>query len=345
MGYPHEVVRCVGEMNHLSKIKYASGYHYPLDAEAHYAFLLNLTAPFRTAPMHHYADYKGPWIENLWIERFMNKSLSTFGSFIPLFVQWVDTEIFGHQVSHSYFDDLHALLNIHLRPDVIYVTLSQSDMGIDKVSRSHPNLLVLSAGGYGHVPIPLVVSELLLLPLPTRPYAQEIGFFGKDHHGRAKILDEIRVAALKYNVSFNHSQGPTWKEDMANTRFNLAPRGVGRSSFRLAESVQMGRVPVYLWNDIPWVPYAGSDVSVEAIGFSSAIGGRTSSGKQPLEVLVAELKALSDMEYTAKLQKLRQARRYYTYDGILEQIEQFFEDPFGPRGGYLKCTAFPKTVY
>eukprot|EP01035_Chromulina_nebulosa_P017912 gene17912-23532_t len=42
---------------------------------------------------------------------------------------------------------------------------------------------------------------------------------------------------------------------MALTKFNLAPRGYGRSSFRFAESIQMGRVPIFLYDDIPWVPY------------------------------------------------------------------------------------------
>ncbi len=30
--------------------------------------------------------------------------------------------------------------------------------------------------------------------------------------------------------------GPTWKQDMAQSKYNLAPRGYGRNSFRFAES-------------------------------------------------------------------------------------------------------------
>jgi hypothetical protein len=40
--------------------------------------------------------------------------------------------------------------------------------------------------------------------------------------------------------------------------FNLAPIGMGRASFRLAEIVQIGRIPVYLYEDFPWSPYEGS---------------------------------------------------------------------------------------
>ena len=40
--------------------------------------------------------------------------------------------------------------------------------------------------------------------------------------------------------------------------FNLAPIGMGRASFRLAEIIQLGRIPVYLYEDFPWSPYEDS---------------------------------------------------------------------------------------
>ena len=33
-----------------------------------------------------------------------------------------------------------------------------------------------------------------------------------------------------------------WKEEMGRTKFNLCPRGYGRSSFRFAESLQVSRI-------------------------------------------------------------------------------------------------------
>ena len=42
------------------------------------------------------------------------------------------------------------------------------------------------------------------------------------------------------------------------TMLNLAPMGMGRASFRLAEIIQLGRIPVYLYEDFPWCPYAGT---------------------------------------------------------------------------------------
>ena len=44
---------------------------------------------------------------------------------------------------------------------------------------------------------------------------------------------------------------------MSHSKLSLCPRGFGRSSYHLAETVQMGRVPVYVYDgaDDHWVPY------------------------------------------------------------------------------------------
>ena len=40
-----------------------------------------------------------------------------------------------------------------------------------------------------------------------------------------------------------------------NSKFALAPRGYGRNSFRFYEVLKLGTIPIYLWNDIEWLPY------------------------------------------------------------------------------------------
>jgi hypothetical protein len=43
--------------------------------------------------------------------------------------------------------------------------------------------------------------------------------------------------------------------------------GFGRTSYRLAEIIQIGRIPAYLYDDIPWIPYEGTNASIETFGF------------------------------------------------------------------------------
>lgn len=47
---------------------------------------------FLTLPLSH-LGYDGPWIENYFIDAFIDKPLSYFRGFIPLFIQWVDVMV------------------------------------------------------------------------------------------------------------------------------------------------------------------------------------------------------------------------------------------------------------
>ena len=35
----------------------------------------------------------------------------------------------------------------------------------------------------------------------------------------------------------------------------MAPRGYGKSSFRFFEILQLGCIPIYVWDDVEWLPY------------------------------------------------------------------------------------------
>ena len=247
----------------------------PDDAEQHFEELKNLTAGFREAPVHFYAGYEGPWLENIWIKQFIDKPLSYFNGFIPLFIQFIDNQILrGH-----HFDNIHKMLNTHLRSGVIYLAVSQGDVGLGKIGTAHPNILVLSAGGYGHVPLPLVRDEMQYVPAPKTDadFGMDIVFIGNVNQAsrpamlkqiREEAEDSTRGKAMQVKFSLNV---PEWATIMQTAMFNLAPRGYGRSSFRFAEVIQMGRVPVFLWDDVPWIPYQGTSVSVETFGLQCGL--------------------------------------------------------------------------
>lgn len=53
-----------------------------------------------------------------------------------------------------------------------------------------------------------------------------------------------------------------WKRVTADSALVLATRGVGATSFRLYESLAAGRVPVYVWRDLLWLPYGNAEASL-----------------------------------------------------------------------------------
>ena len=103
----------------------------------------------------------------------------------------------------------------------------------------------------------------------------------------------------------------------------------------------MGRIPVFIYDDLPWIPYSGSNASITTYGFVARLSHDNSVNTIP--DVVAAMKALTPQAYQEKLRKLEEIRRLFTYEGVMQEIELFLRDPFGPNGGHLTCTTFPRT--
>ena len=318
----------------------ASSFKPPADAQEHYAEVMAATQKLRKLPPHHWSGYEGPWIENHYIEKFVDKPLSYFSGLIPLFIQFVDIHVndFLHRhKNHPTYDDIYHVLDKVLRHDVLYLAVSQDDEGIRHLQQKFPNIFTISAGGYGHVPIPLVKGEIPAVPV-KKPFQWDIGFYGSTGPSKHReiILDILKNNASRYNLTSRFGGGPDWVEAMAKTKFNLSPRGFGRSSYRGAEIVQIGRIPVYLYNDWPWIPYDGSMKGYRAMGFVAHTNELTD--------LMKRLASVSDADVDRLLTNVRNAREDYTYTGVLKQIDLFLNDPLGPGGGNLRCSHVPDTI-
>jgi hypothetical protein len=112
---------------------------------------------------------------------------------------------------------------------------------------------------------------------------------------------------------------------MQRSLFNLAPRGFGRASFRLTELIQMGLIPVYLWDDVEWLPYAGSSASLQEIGYSVNI----ETFPEWLTSMVQQVKNEPDKLAETLLQKrskmLQLVDTHYNFRGAMYQLELFFQ--------------------
>lgn len=132
-----------------------------------------------------------------------------------------------------------------------YYTIVQFDNGIIN-NIDHLDLKIFSMGG-GRVDYPI--------PLICQPHRQHKGvkqdllasFIGRETHPLRK-----KVLALDGKEGYYISQKPhnmsdyTWY--MARSKFTLAPRGFGPTSFRLCEAIQAGSIPVYI-SDKHILPY------------------------------------------------------------------------------------------
>jgi hypothetical protein len=100
----------------------------------------------------------------------------------------------------------------------------------------------------------------------------------------------------------------------------------------------MGRIPLFVYDDVPWIPYPNSNISIETFGFAVRY---SEDGVDTCNKTMYALKTMTDHEYRQRLQHLLNIRQHYTYHGLMRQIALFLNDPFGPDGGHLQCTYHP----
>ena len=328
---------------------------YPSDAEAHFAELHAALGPWirsRRAARACGVAYCGDKVEDGWIRHFARRAdqsswpnvtvpttpLRThFGAFIPILVPWNRLLIAAFGSGSRYPRGLLPTLYRVLRRDVLYVTVAQDDQGwLAHAASSLPNVLVLSAGGYGHVPIPLLnqpESTRLRLPPPSRR-RYLVSYVGSlehpPHNLRVWMMRVTRAACWLMGREARYYYGPAWRETMAQSIVSLAPRGFGRTAYHVAETLQLGLLPVHVYSDRPWLPYPHLYARV---GFTSSVLG--------LPSLLWRIARMSDEELLSRETSARAlAASHFTVDGVARQIGAWLLD----QPSDLRCTRMPSTV-
>lgn len=294
----------------------------PADASTHVQHIhRELYASIGHLPPHCHAGYCGPWIENHWIDAhrpLLSAANLTahFGPYIPLLIPWVDLWV---RSNWAYPAPFVALLRRLLRPTVQYITVSQNDEGIaGRCEFPHmSNVLVLSAGGFGHVPIPLLSRPL---QPPAAPTPTCFSFLGSVQTSgvRHKMCAAVTAFAQQHHVPADLCvKHADWQARTAGAAVGLCPRGFGRTSFRLAETLQLGTVPWYVYDDEEWLPYRNL---YPTIGFSSHIRNLSSALDATWPTFHRLVKAK-----TASIPKYMQS--HFTYAGVIKQIQLFMTNP------------------
>lgn len=149
--------------------------------------------------------------------------------------------------------------------DKKYFTVVQHDDGV--MFKLPANTRVYSAGGTGDIPIPLIYedSERKLETVPKRQFSEKdiiCSFVGSaTHHVRSAMWNTLKespnfhFSVDRWTNDVNKTQQDTFIDITVRSKFCLAPRGYGRTSFRFYEAFQLGSIPIYIWDDIEWLPY------------------------------------------------------------------------------------------
>ena len=213
--------------------------------------LLRPPARYPVYPPYHTGDYLEEYFYKFYIE---NKQKFDDIGYIYIPVFW--TNVYNNDENkHLIQPFLDAL------PNGKYFTVSQHD---DAVKENLPlDTLSFEAGGNGNgIPIPLICSPLNETTLSLQDKDIFCSFVGS-------VLGPIRdrLYYLYGNDCDIYFSPQHWTNQVAPARlaefinitkrsiFSLCPRGYGAQSFRLYEVLQLGSIPVFIY-DKEWFPFS-----------------------------------------------------------------------------------------
>lgn len=191
----------------------------------------------------------------------------------------------------------------------------------------------------GDVPLPLIYEDTTERLLSESRIAVEdkttlISFVGtvgthpvreaarRALEGRAGVYFSSRGA---WSASVPEEDAKRFVEQTGRSRFCLAPRGYGRSSFRFFEAMLLDVVPVYVWDDVEWLPYKGVR-GVDNKRFCVSVHVSELGG------LYDRLAAIGYEEYQAMVEEIRRVRPLFRLEGMMEWLVGELENQAEPRG-------------
>jgi hypothetical protein len=267
-------------------------------------------------------DTYPPFKSGLYLEEYFlqNVKANTKRKYIPCL--WTNFQIEGWFQSRR--QEMQMYLNewVENNPSSTgYFTVVQYD---DAVLLDLPKDTVVYGSCSGDIPIPLIYEDnnFTLENTPTKTFQEKnilCSFVGTlTHPVRNKILDTFannNLFVFKLNGSWSPVVSKNSQDLFVNTtidsKFAFAPRGYGRSSFRFFEIFKLKSVPIYVWDDIEWLPFKNK------IDYSKLC---ISINVNSLDKLEDILNNITEKEYQDYLNYYDEVKEYFTLPGMTQQI-------------------------
>jgi len=286
--------------------------------------ILPLDRLFRPATSHVYPPFKqGRYLEEFVYQYVLENHLRMETSWVYLPVFW--TNLQNHPAFSSHRARYQLLLDRMVRSlpsGTQFVTVVQHD---DGPMLDLPPGTVVYGCCTGHRPLPLIYEDtsLRLLRAPRIPHGERewlMSFVGTTgtHPLRTRLRQAVEGRTGVYwssrgawSASVAESDASQFVSVTSRSRFCLAPRGYGRSSFRFFEAMLLDTVPVYVWDDVEWLPYKGE---LEYSAFSVSVHVSEVDG------LYHRLRDISEEAYQAMVEEGKRVRSWFLLEGMTEWL-------------------------
>jgi hypothetical protein len=258
-----------------------------------------------TIPTNHtYPPGNNVIFEQFFKEKFEKNNILTNRKYLP--IQWTNFYIFRNY-ANSDMSDLQSFLD-SLSRDEKYFTIVQWDDGI-KNDLKDLDIEIFASGGVGDYPIPLINQPHIKVERNRDIFASFIGVISGRHRVREK-LREILNNKKEYLIS-EPCGFPNFKETMERSVFALCPRGYGKTSFRINEALNLGAIPVYIYDE-PWIPFE-DEIKFEEYGVLIS--------ESDLNQIDEILKSYNKEEINNLIRNGQKVyKEYYSYEGCFDKI-------------------------
>lgn len=129
----------------------------------------------------------------------------------------------------------------------------------------------------------------------------------------ANNLNFKMITSGGWTPNVNETLQTIFINTIVDSKFVLAPRGYGRGSFRFFECFQLGSIPIYIWNDIEWLPFKN------IIDYTRLCISIHISEINSLENI---LKSITEEEYNRMLDYYHEIKYLFQLEGMTNQIIQ-----------------------
>jgi len=281
--------------------------------------ILDIGKQFRISTSHVYPPFKkGRYMEEYCYEMLSSKKndIQTDMVYLPIF--W--TNLQNHPGFSSMKSKYQIILDHALStfpPHTQYMTIVQHD---DGPQLKIPKNTIIFGACTGTIPLPLIYEDTSqrLLSEPRCPKTQLASFVGtytthplREEMFRILQKDIVWNGKRVWSSSVKEQDAALFIEQTLQSKFCLAPRGYGRSSFRFFEAMLLDTIPVYVWDDMEWLPYR------EILDYSTF---SISISKNELPHLHDILSSISTETYENMVLSMKKNRHWFTLEGMVDYI-------------------------
>ena len=275
-----------------------------------------------------YPPFKnGFYLEEYFLNKIRNEEPTLKRKYIPAL--WTNFQIEGwfQDKKHEMQQSLNEWLQNNPSENG-YFTIAQYDDG--PLLQLPHNTIVYGACS-GDIPIPLIYQDVnnTLNSFPKKSFQEKsilCSFIGNITSNYIQPnVRQIMFDTFSNNSNFKMINSGGWtpsvNQDLQQTfinttidsKFALAPRGYGRGSFRFFECFQLGTIPIYIWNDIEWLPFTnGIDYNKLCISIHIS----------EINNLETMLQSVREEDYNSKMEYYHTIKHLFQLEGMSNQIIQ-----------------------